>query len=68
MYILRGENMTEKQKRDAGEPYNPNYDEELGIEISINNIIDTFVVNRRNKSLMSYYDVYFMYFCNKLFV
>lgn len=33
--------------------------EELGIEISINNIIDTFVVNRRNKSLMPYYDVYF---------
>ena len=32
--------------------------EELGIEISINNIIDTFVVNRRNKSLMPYYDIY----------
>lgn len=33
--------------------------EELGIEISIDNIIDTFVVNRRNKTLMPYYDVYF---------
>ena len=33
--------------------------EELDIEISINNIIDTFVVNRRNKSFSSYYDVYF---------
>ena len=33
--------------------------QELGIEISINNIIDTFVVNRRNKSLLPYYDVYF---------
>ena len=33
--------------------------EELGIEISIDNIIDTFVVNRRNKSLLPYYDVYF---------
>ena len=33
--------------------------EELGIEISVGNIIDTFVVNRRNKSLMAYYDVYF---------
>ena len=33
--------------------------EEFGIEISINNIVDTFVVNRRNKSLMPYYDVYF---------
>ena len=25
--------MTEKQKRDAGQLYNPNYDKELGIEI-----------------------------------
>lgn len=33
--------------------------EELGIRISISNIIDTFVVNRRNKSLLPYYDVYF---------
>ena len=33
--------------------------EELGIQISIENIVDTFVVNRRNKSLMPYYDVYF---------
>jgi 8-oxo-dGTP pyrophosphatase MutT (NUDIX family) len=33
--------------------------EELGIEITINDIVDTFVVNRRNKSLMPYYDVYF---------
>lgn len=33
--------------------------EELGIEILVNDIIDTFVVNRRNKSLMPYYDIYF---------
>ena len=33
--------------------------EELGIEVSINDIVDTFVVNRRNKSLSPYYDVYF---------
>lgn len=33
--------------------------EELGIEILLENIIDTFVVNRRNKSLSPYYDVYF---------
>ncbi len=33
--------------------------EELGIEILVENIVDTFVVNRKNKSLMSYYDVYF---------
>ena len=33
--------------------------EELSIDISIDDIIDTFVVNRRNKSLLPYYDVYF---------
>ena len=33
--------------------------EELNIEINIDDIIDTFVVNRKNKSLPSYYDVYF---------
>ena len=33
--------------------------EELGIKISKANILDTFVVNRRNKSLMPYYDIYF---------
>lgn len=33
--------------------------EELDIDISIDNIIDTFVVNRRNKSLLPYYDIYF---------
>lgn len=33
--------------------------EELGITIKKKNIIDTFVVNRINKSLPPYYDVYF---------
>lgn len=33
--------------------------EELGIEINISDIVDVFVCNRRNKSLPSYYDVYF---------
>lgn len=33
--------------------------EELDIDISIDNIIDIFVVNRRNKSLLPYYDIYF---------
>ena len=33
--------------------------DELGIDISINNIVDTFVVNRCNKSLMPYFYVYF---------
>lgn len=50
-HIDKNENAYEAVIREAKE--------ELGIEISINNIIDTFVVNRRNKSLMSYYDVYF---------
>ena len=33
--------------------------EELDIDIRIEDIVDTFVVNRRNKSLSPYYDVYF---------
>lgn len=33
--------------------------EELGIKIGLNNIVDVFVVNRRNKSISPYYDVYF---------
>lgn len=33
--------------------------EELNIKISEENIIDTFVVNRRNKSLLPYFYVYF---------
>ena len=50
-HIDEGENAYDAVIREARE--------ELGIEISINNIIDTFVVNRRNKSLLPYYDVYF---------
>ena len=33
--------------------------EELDIDISINDIVDTFGVNRRNKTLSPYFDVYF---------
>ena len=33
--------------------------EELDIEIDVNDIVDSFVVNRKNKSLPSYFDVYF---------
>lgn len=33
--------------------------EELGIEVRVSDIIDTFVVNRKNVSLPSYFDVYF---------
>ena len=50
-HIDKNENAYEAAVREAKE--------ELGIEISIDDIIDTFVVNRKNKSLPSYYDVYF---------
>ena len=50
-HIDEGENAYDAIIREAKE--------ELGIEISIDNIIDTFVVNRRNKSLLPFYDVYF---------
>ena len=50
-HIDEGENAYDAIVREARE--------ELGIKISIDNIIDTFVVNRRNKSLLPYYDVYF---------
>lgn len=33
--------------------------EELSIKISKENIGDSFVVNRRNKSLLPYFDIYF---------
>ncbi len=50
-HIDAGENAYEAAIREAKE--------ELGITITKNDIIDTFVVNRRNKSLPPYYDVYF---------
>lgn len=50
-HIDEGENAYEAAIREARE--------ELGIIVSQNNIVDTFVVNRRNKSLPPYYDVYF---------
>ncbi len=50
-HIDEGENAYEAVVREARE--------ELGIEIDVNDIIDTFVVNRKNKSLPPYYDVYF---------
>ena len=34
-------------------------EEELDINITVDNISDVFVVNRKNKSLLPYYDVYF---------
>lgn len=50
-HVDMGENAYETLIREAKE--------ELGIQISVRDIIDTFVVCRRNKSLMPYYDVYF---------
>jgi len=50
-HIDQGENAYDALVREAKE--------ELGIELSLDDIIDTFVVNRRNKSLLPYYDVYF---------
>ena len=50
-HIDQGENAYEAAIREAKE--------ELGIEIQVEDIIDTFVANRKNKSLPSYYDVYF---------
>ena len=50
-HIDEGENAYEAAIREAKE--------ELGITITIEDIIDTFVVNRKNKSLPPYYDVYF---------
>ena len=49
--IDEGENAYDAVVREAKE--------ELGIDISLDNIIDSFVVNRRNKSLMPYFDIYF---------
>ena len=50
-HIDEGENPYETAVREASE--------ELNIKITKENIIDTFVACRRNKSLMPYYDVYF---------
>ncbi len=50
-HIDEGENAYEAAIREARE--------ELGIEIHVEDIIDTFVVNRKNKSLPPYYDIYF---------
>lgn len=50
-HIDKGENAYEAAIREARE--------ELDITITTNDIIDTFVVNRQNKSLQPYYDVYF---------
>ena len=50
-HIDEGENAYEAAIREARE--------ELGIIISDADILDTFVVNRKNKSLAPYFDVYF---------
>lgn len=50
-HIDKGENAYEAAIREAKE--------ELNIDIGRTDMIDTFVVNRRNKTLQPYYDVYF---------
>lgn len=50
-HIDKGENAYEAAIREAKE--------ELNINIRLDNIVDTFVVNRRNETLMPYYDIYF---------
>ena len=50
-HIDEGENAYEALVREAKE--------ELNIIINLDDITDTFVVNRKNESLPSYYDVYF---------
>ena len=50
-HVDEGENVYEAFVREAKE--------ELGIEVSKKDIINTFVTNRKNKSLSSYFDVYF---------
>lgn len=50
-YIGKGENAYEAAIREARG--------DLRIEIQVGDITDTFVANRKNKSLPLYYDVYF---------
>ena len=50
-HVDEGENVYDAAIREARE--------ELSITITREDIVDTFVVNRRNKSLMPYFDVYF---------
>ena len=50
-HIDEGENAIDAVIREAKE--------ELNIEITENDIVDSFVANRRNKSLKPYFDVYF---------
>ena len=50
-HIDEGENAIDAVIREARE--------ELNIEISEHDIVDSFVANRRNKSLKPYFDVYF---------
>ena len=50
-HIDKGENAYEAVIREVKE--------ELDITFTEDNIIDTFVVNRKNKSLPPYYDIYF---------
>lgn len=50
-HVDEGENVYDALIREAKE--------ELNIDVNINDICDTFVVNRTNKELSPYFDVYF---------
>ena len=50
-HVDKGENVYDALIREARE--------ELNIDVSIDDICDTFVVNRRNNKLSPYFDVYF---------
>ena len=50
-HVDKGENVYDALIREAKE--------ELNIDVSIDDICDTFVVNRRNNKLSPYFDVYF---------
>lgn len=50
-HIDKGENALDAVVREAKE--------ELDIDVSRNDIADVFVVNRRNKTIPSYFDIYF---------
>ena len=50
-HVDEGENVYDALTREAKE--------ELSIDVTMDDVVDTFAVNRKNKSLPPYFDVYF---------